>query len=138
MPSRSNDNRLTPYRNAVLEALRGSHNHPTAAEIFRKVRRRRPGVAYATIYNALDWLTRQGLIVELQAGDGASRYDPITTRHDHFICTRCGRMLDYEAAVSSRCWAEAAQRQGFVVQRYRLELHGLCPQCAAGGSAIAS
>src|SRR5437879_9520240 len=73
--------RLTPYRSAVLETIRASRTHPTAAEIYSQVRRRRPGVAYATIYNALDWLTRNGMISELKLGDEASRYDPTTARH---------------------------------------------------------
>jgi Fe2+ or Zn2+ uptake regulation protein len=56
------EGRLTRYRKTVLQVLRSNHNHPTAAEVFRIVRRRRPGVAYATIYNALNWLERGGLI----------------------------------------------------------------------------
>ena len=122
--------RLTPYRAAVLEMLRSSHDHPTAAEIYRKVRRRRPGVAYATIYNALGWLTRNGLVAELKFGDEASRYDPITNRHDHLVCTRCGALVDYEVSLPRKIWAQAGRQHGFRVQCYRLELFGLCPRCA--------
>jgi hypothetical protein len=81
---------LTPYRAAVLRTLRARHAHPTAAEIYRLVRRRRLGVAFATIYNALHWLTRRGLVAELKFGHGASRYDPIIRRHDHRLCMSCG------------------------------------------------
>ena len=121
---------LTRYRAVVLEVLRSSHNHPTAAEVFRKVRRRTPGVAYATIYNALNWLTRNGLVNELQFGDEASRYDPITRRHDHLICTRCGHLQDSFLELPNRCWSRAARRSGFRVQRYRLEIFGLCRSCS--------
>ena len=124
--------RLTPYRAAVLEALNASINHPTAAEIYCKVRRRRPGVAYATIYNALGWLTRNGMVVELKFGDEASRYDPITTRHDHLVCTGCGALVDYEVPLPQRIWQRAGRRHGFRIQQYRLELFGFCPSCANG------
>ncbi len=124
--------RLTPYRAAVLEALRASHGHPTAAEIFRRVRRRHRGVAYATIYNALSWLTHQGLVAELKFGDEASRYDPIIRRHDHLVCTLCGTLVDYDAGLSQRLWSHAGRRQGFRVEDYRLELFGLCPHCRNG------
>jgi len=124
--------RLTPYRAAVLEALNASLNHPTAAEIYRKVRRRRPGVAYATIYNALGWLTRNGMVVELKFGDEASRYDPITARHDHLVCTGCGALVDYQASLPRKFWLQAGRRSGFRVQHYRLELFGSCPSCANG------
>ncbi len=126
--------RLTPYRAAVLETLRASHTHPTAAEIYRKVRRRRPGVAYATIYNALGWLTRNGLVAELKFGDEASRYDPITTRHDHLVCTGCGALLDYQVPLPRKIWSRAGRGHGFRVRQYRLELFGLCPDCTPARS----
>jgi len=122
--------RLTPYRAAVLDALRSSMNHPTAAEVYRQVRRRRPGVAYATIYNALGWLTRNGMVVELKSGDEASRYDPITERHDHLVCTSCGALVDSRIELPRKVWSRAARRAGFRVEQYRLELYGLCPRCA--------
>jgi Fur family ferric uptake transcriptional regulator/Fur family peroxide stress response transcriptional regulator len=122
--------RLTPYRVAVLEVLRDDCDHPTAAEIYRKVRRRRPGVAYATIYNALNWLTRNGMVVELKSGDEASRYDPITERHDHLVCTSCGTLVDSCIELPHNIWTRAARRAGFRVEQYRLELYGLCPRCA--------
>ncbi|HEX9760802.1 MAG TPA: transcriptional repressor [Candidatus Acidoferrales bacterium] len=122
--------KLTPYRAAVLDVLRASHNHPTAAEVYGKVRRSHPGVAYATIYNALNWLTRRGLVVELKRGDGASRFDPIIERHDHLVCTRCGALMDHTVELPRRLWARAGRRAGFRVERYRLELYGLCPACS--------
>jgi Fur family transcriptional regulator, peroxide stress response regulator len=120
---------LTPYRAAVLRTLRARHAHPTAAEIYRLVRRRRLGVAFATIYNALHWLTRRGLVAELKFGHGASRYDPIIRRHDHRLCMSCGALVDYEVALPPKIWWRAGRRQGFRVDRYRLELFGLCPRC---------
>jgi Fur family ferric uptake transcriptional regulator/Fur family peroxide stress response transcriptional regulator len=122
--------RLTPHRAAVLNVLRASHDHPTAAEVFRRVRRKHPGVACATIYNALNWLTRNGMIAELKLGDEASRFDPIIDRHDHLICTRCGKLVDFVADLPRTVWAQAGQRAGFYVERHRLELYGLCHRCA--------
>lgn len=121
--------RLTPHRAAVLDVLRGSMDHPTAAEIYRRVRRRRPGVACATIYNALNWLTRHGMAAELKFGDEATRYDPITARHDHLVCTRCGALVDSTIEIPARVWAAAARKNGFRVEHYRLELFGACPRC---------
>jgi Fur family ferric uptake transcriptional regulator/Fur family peroxide stress response transcriptional regulator len=122
--------RLTPHRAAVLDVLKESCDHPTAAEIFRRVRRRRPGVACATIYNALNWLRQQGMIVELKSGDGTSRFDPIVARHDHLVCTACGALADSVVEIPRSLWARAGRRSGFRVQRYRLEVYGLCSRCA--------
>jgi Fe2+ or Zn2+ uptake regulation protein len=123
------EGRLTRYRRTVLQVLRSTQRHPTAAEVFRIVRRRRPGVAYATIYNALNWLERGGLITSLNFTDEATRYDPIVERHDHFVCTRCGGLIDVEIKLPSKEVVSAAQRARFRVERHRTELFGLCGDC---------
>lgn len=126
--------RLTPHRAAVLDALRSRRYHPTAAEVFRTVRRRRPGVSFATIYNALNWLTGKGLIAELQFGDDASRYDSVPEPHEHLICTRCGALEDVELGLPADFWTRSRnlgrRRFGFRVQSYRLEFLGLCSRCS--------
>jgi Fe2+ or Zn2+ uptake regulation protein len=126
--------RLTPHRAAVLESLRARRYHPTAAEVFRSVRRRRPGVSFATIYNALNWLTGKGLIAELKFGDEASRYDSVPDPHEHLVCTRCGALEDVELGLPAEFWtrsrAYGRRRFGYQVQNYRLEFLGLCPRCA--------
>jgi predicted transcriptional regulator len=96
------EGRLTRYRSVVLEALRATENHPTAAEVFRMVRRRRPGVAYATIYNSLNWLEQKGFIARVDFAEEAARYDPIVERHDHLVCSRCGTLKDVSLELSAR------------------------------------
>jgi len=124
------EGRLTRYRRTVLEMLRSTVNHPTAAEIFRLVRRRRPGVAYATIYNALNWLERRGMIARVDFAEEAARYDPIIERHDHLVCKRCGTLKDVRLPLSARTLGHATRRAGFRVEDYRTELFGLCGACA--------
>lgn len=124
------DGRLTRYRRTVLEILRATENHPTAGEIFRMVRRRRPGVAYATIYNALNWLERKGMIARVDFAEEAARYDPIIERHDHLVCTRCGALKDVRLEFSASALGHAIRRAGFRIERYRTELFGLCGACA--------
>ena len=121
--------RLTQYRSVVLEMLRAAKAHPTAAEVFRIVRKRRPGVAYATIYNSLNWLERKGMIARVDFADEAARYDPIVERHDHLICIQCGALRDVTIKLPSNLLGHAARGEGFRVERYRMELFGLCVKC---------
>jgi Fur family peroxide stress response transcriptional regulator len=123
------DGRLTRYRRTVLEMLRSTENHPTAAEILRLVRRRRPEVAYATIYNALNWLERKGMIARVDFAEEAARYDPIVERHDHLVCNRCGALKDVRLELPARLLGHATRGAGFRVERYRTELFGLCAAC---------
>jgi Fur family transcriptional regulator, peroxide stress response regulator len=122
--------RLTRNRKIVLQVLRSSRQHPTAADVFRMVRRRRRGISFATIYNALNWLKRSGLIVSVRFLDEANRYDFVLDRHDHLVCTHCGALTDTQLTLPSEVVSRAARRAGFRIERHSTELFGLCGQCS--------
>lgn len=122
--------RLTPQRRAVLDVLRTAHDHPTAYEVFERVRRISPGIGPATVYRSLALLVDSGQALELALGHGASaRYDANITRHDHLVCHRCGRAVDVDTPVSARTVAGLEAASGFVVTGYDLQFRGVCPQC---------
>jgi Fur family transcriptional regulator, peroxide stress response regulator len=120
---------LTPQRQAVFEVIRESENHLTASEIFEAARRRRPSISYATVYNSLRYLKEAGLIDEISFGNGASRYDRVTERHDHAICTSCGKLVDFDLNVTDDLIRTAARRSRFKPESLHLTLRGLCPDC---------
>lgn len=127
LQSRPDTPRLTPQRRAVLEALRGSSDHPTAAELLPRVQQRSPGTGAATVYRALAVLVEAGLAEELSIGDGhAARFDGNTDRHDHLVCTRCGRVVD---VVQPQPDLSGVAGTGFTVTGYDLRIHGTCPDC---------
>ena len=86
-------------------------------------------MAYATIYNSLNWLERKGMIARVDFADEAARYDPIVERHDHLICIQCGALRDVTIKLPSNLVGHAARGEGFRVERYRMELFGLCGKC---------
>jgi hypothetical protein len=77
--------RQTAQRAMVLTEVKAAEGHPTAGEIFARVRRKDPKVAYGTVYRSLHLLARHGLIQELTFADQASRYDGRVDRHDHDV-----------------------------------------------------
>ena len=86
--------KLTPQREAVFQVIQERDDHPTASDIFEAARRRLPSISYATVYNSLRYLKEAGLVLEINFGDSASRYDRETERHDHAICNDCGKLVD--------------------------------------------
>src|SRR5215216_4314022 len=86
-PARRPPLRMTPQRQAILDAVRSSHDHPRAADIYERVRTVLPGIAFGTVYNALHALADSGIILQLSFGDRASRFDGRNDRHDHALCT---------------------------------------------------
>ena len=122
---------LTPQREVVLRVVRESAEHLTAAEIYAAVRKIRPSLSYATVYNSLRYLKEAGLLREITFGNGASRYDRETERHDHALCTRCGKLLDFDLAETTQLLQLAARRSRFRPESIHLTLLGVCPDCDA-------
>src|SRR5207302_7887500 len=48
--------RMTDQRRAVYDALMGKRDHPTAVEVFMRVKTRMPTISLATVYNCLETL----------------------------------------------------------------------------------
>lgn len=121
--------RHTRQRQLVLEAVKNSEDHPTAAQVYQRVRRRYPGIAYATIYNALRWWVEQGELREFSFGDAAARYDRNSHRHDHAICTRCGRLIDVSAPLPRKTLEQIRRRTGLYITSHHVQFLGLCASC---------
>ncbi|HVG38211.1 MAG TPA: transcriptional repressor [Pyrinomonadaceae bacterium] len=120
---------LTPQREAVLRAIRESERHLTANEIFAASREILPTISYATVYNSVRYLRDAGLVSEINFGDGASRYDRETGRHDHALCTECGALVDFDLPATKDLMRAAARRSQFKAASVHLTLLGLCPDC---------
>lgn len=120
---------LTPQRRAVLRVVEESGGHLTASEIYEVARSILPTISFATVYNSLKFLTDAGLVREINFGKGSRRYDSQMGRHDHAICTRCGKLVDFDLAETSQLMRAAARRSRFKPESIHLTLTGICPDC---------
>lgn len=121
---------LTRQREAVLRVIRESNIHLTASEVFAAAKQMLPTISFATVYNSLRYLKESGHIAEIQFGNGASRFDRITHRHDHALCTRCGKLVDIEIDMPAGLVEQAEQESDFEAISVELTLRGICPECA--------
>lgn len=123
---------LTRQRRVVLGAIEASGEHLTAVEIFEAARRELPTISFATVYNSLKFLRQAGLVREISFGSGAaSRFDRAEARHDHAVCTRCGRLVDFDLEEAAQLMRAAARRTRFRAESIHLTLVGVCPDCRA-------
>jgi Fur family transcriptional regulator, peroxide stress response regulator len=121
--------RHTTQRTTILQAVKEADGHLTAGEIFERVRRRDPKIAYGTVYRSLHLLAERGLIQELTFADQASRYDGRVDRHDHVYCTTCGLLADVDVPVALMARHVAEERSGFTVTGHHTVFIGTCPKC---------
>jgi Fe2+ or Zn2+ uptake regulation protein len=121
---------LTKQREVVLQVIRDADQHLTASEVFAAAKELLPSISFATVYNSLRFLKEAGHIAEIQFGNGASRFDRMTSRHDHAICTRCGKLVDIEMDLPADLLKNAAKFSKFRPESIEFTLRGLCPDCA--------
>jgi Fe2+ or Zn2+ uptake regulation protein len=121
--------KLTPQRAAIVRELADDCSHPTAQELFERLRPSFPGMSFATVYNTLDALARLGLVGSLRLGS-AVRFDPNTHPHHHAVCDACGIVIDLPAAAPSPAARRNIERAaGFEVRLEERTYRGLCGRC---------
>lgn len=130
--------RMTHQRRVILEEVLKSHNHPTADEIYEKVRVRMPKVSMGTVYRNLDILAASGFIKRLSSNRPQMRFDGNTSEHYHLTCLHCGRIEDITSVPSSDDSFETLEKAlGNLTKHgifgHNLEFFGLCSTCLEEG-----
>ena len=107
-----NHGEFTKQRRAVLEVVKASHDHPTAADIMDRLREKHRN-SIRDIYNSLKYLVRKGLIKELHITGGVSRYDGRMEEHHHAVCDKCGRWWKFSPNCLEISWKRWLGKQVF-------------------------
>ncbi len=123
--------RFTRQRREVYDALMTRRDHPTATEVFLRVKERVPSISLATVYNCLETLTECGLVRHVNLDRASSRYCPNLEEHGHFFCDQCGSVADVPLRHSKPLATAWIMPKGAVVTSHEISLRGLCPKCAA-------
>jgi Fur family ferric uptake transcriptional regulator len=128
--------KTTSQRDDIARTFLGSNRHISVEELYAEVKKVNPRVGYATVYRTLRLLKECGLAVERHFNDGEARYEAAEggkRAHDHFICERCSRIVEFASFELEALDQRIARKLGAVITRHRLELYGICRQCREGG-----
>jgi Fur family transcriptional regulator, ferric uptake regulator len=122
---------VTPQREAIAGVVLNSDRHLSADDIERELAVLGIMVGTATIYRTLEVLVRSGLVMERDFGEGFRRYEPArdAPQHEHLICTICNSVTEFRDERLERMTTLLAEANGFVRQRHRLVIEGVCPNC---------
>lgn len=116
--------RFTPQRDHVYSVLLRKRDHPTAEEVFIRVKHELPEISMATVYNCLDALVKCGLVRQVTVQRGAARFCPNMREHCHFYCDSCAGVFDIDFAAGG-----VRLPKGFRAERFDMTIHGRCPAC---------
>jgi len=121
---------MTRQRRVILEELRSMHSHPTADELYERVRARLPNISLGTVYRNLDKLTGSGIIRRLDYPGSRMRFDGDLHGHQHIRCISCGRIMDIdESRETAGRDLDLPSGSGFRSIERRVEYTGICPAC---------
>jgi len=121
--------RMTLQRQIILDELQRVKTHPTADELYEKVRVRLPHVSLGTVYRNLDVLSRSGAILKLAYSGSQCRFDGMTNDHYHVRCVLCASVEDVTELPEGFQMSYPERLAGYQITGRRLEFLGYCPQC---------
>jgi len=123
--------KLTPHRDLILDTFLKHEGHRSIEDIYRVVREEDPRIGYTTVYRTMKILTDCGLAREIDLADGITRYEHLYNHqhHDHMICTRCGKSIEFYNAEIEAVQDEASEQLGFKAFDHKLQIFGLCGEC---------
>ena len=127
---KTHDLKITHHRLAILKYLDNHRTHPTAEEIYNQLKKTNPGLSRTTVYNNLETLSNSHLIQRLTICPTEHRYDFNSSMHHHFICKKCGRIID----VDYQCPSVSSIKKHVTSKGHRIEevhgyFKGICKEC---------
>jgi Fur family ferric uptake transcriptional regulator len=126
--------KATSQREDIAQVFFSVGRHISVEELYNEVRRVNPRVGYATVYRTMKLLKECGLAAERHFADGQARFENVEEErhHDHIICERCGRIVEFVHPQMEQLQEKVAQRFGFVATTHKMEIYGICQECREG------
>jgi Fur family transcriptional regulator, peroxide stress response regulator len=122
--------RHSRQRTRILEVLRSTTTHPSAAWLYGRLKKEIPRLSMGTVYRNLGILEEQGLVIRLDVGSASDRYDATVADHYHYVCERCDAVIDLPLPVDTSLAERVKAATGLAPRRHVLEFYGLCSGCA--------
>lgn len=122
--------RNTKQLKVIWDAVKNDKSHPTADQIYDKVRKRLPNISLGTVYRNLQKLVADEKLQIVMLGR-AQHFDPLVERHQHFICEACDSVFDVRVDANEDLKPAKLPHEGFKVTSHQLAFYGICKHCAA-------
>lgn len=129
MSTAAKKTRNSETRNKIYEYLCSTKAHPSAYMIFKDLKPSIPTLSMGTVYNNLKHFEEQGMVINIATVNGIERYDANCEDHVHFVCDKCGAVIDIMDA-DIRKAKRACQVGQAQIKSIQIVLHGTCESCS--------
>lgn len=121
--------KVTHQRLEIFREIAIACDHPSAEDIHQRVKKRMPMISLDTIYRTLSLFEQCRIISRVHPLDDHSRFDPNTEIHQHFICTRCKKIIDFTWPDFNQLPPPPETQQWGQIQSQSAKLLGICNEC---------
>lgn len=121
--------KITPQRLAIYKELISSFEHPSASNLYEKVKKYFSNISLDTVNRTLLTFNRIGIIRVVEGSGNSKRYDSKLEPHHHFRCVRCNRIIDFYNKEYDDIEIPAEFKAKFIVTTKRINLEGVCNKC---------
>lgn len=121
--------RNTIQRQLVLDSVTELKNHPTAEEVYNKIKQKYPDISMGTVYRNLNDLAAESRINKISIPGAADRFDHITEPHYHLKCAKCGGVFDIRIKYMADLDGMAREATGFRLYGHQTIFLGECSSC---------
>lgn len=121
---------VTHQRQVLFEVMQSIPGHPSPEEVYARVQERIPSISLATVYKNIHLFIASGLFREVSMHHGSLRVEMNDRPHHHMVCTKCKAIFDLdESELGGMPQQPHRLPNGFVAQRYAVDVLGLCASC---------
>lgn len=121
--------RMTHQREIILKELQKTPFHPTADELFERIKKKLPRISLATVYRNLEILSEAGIVKKIAISGRQKRFDWDIEPHSHVYCIQCQRVDNVIPTPNIDFTAISSNNMGYKISGCRVEYFGLCPDC---------
>jgi Fur family peroxide stress response transcriptional regulator len=123
------DFRLTPQRVELIRLIAISEEHPSATQLYARIKRQFPTMSHATVYKTLSLLKDINQVLEIDLRDDIHYDGNRPQPHPHLICIRCNSIIDAKTDLDPALIKKLEHASGYKVLRSQISFYGLCPDC---------
>ena len=128
--------KCTQQRMIIYSELIQNPTHPDVETVFKKVRSQLVNISLDTVYRTL-WLFKDiGLITTIGPSRERTRFEPNLNPHHHFICTKCGSILDFNSEVMDKLDIQDFIKTIGKVGSLQVNIQGICLKCEVNDKTI--
>jgi Fe2+ or Zn2+ uptake regulation protein len=118
--------RKSRQRDAILDYIKCSTEHPTADMVYESVKASIPNISLGTVYRNLGQLVEEGLITVVETSDKKVHYEGNLNEHIHLLCKNCCNITD---VFMKNEVPDVFAETGFLIQSQKTVYYGICKNC---------